>query len=121
MTDECILSLFEEWNSSLQTGVASNMLKLYADSAILLPTISNQVRHNHSEILDYFEFFLPQGPSGKIEEANIRIFDSLAINSGIYLFSFKNGSTVRARYTFVYQKLDGQWKIIEHHSSAMPE
>jgi uncharacterized protein (TIGR02246 family) len=28
---------------------------------------------------------------------------------------------VQARYSFIYRKIDGVWKITEHHSSAMPE
>jgi hypothetical protein len=28
---------------------------------------------------------------------------------------------VKARYTFIYRKIDDKWFIAEHHSSAMPE
>ena len=33
----------------------------------------------------------------------------------------KDGSKVRARYSYVYVMEDGQWKISHHHSSVMPE
>ena len=116
-----ILSLFDEWNSALQTGKPSKVAALYASGGVLLPTVSNQVRHNHDEIEDYFAHFLAKGPKGKIDEANVRIFDQLAINSGIYTFSFKEGEAVQARFTFVYRWNGEHWKIVEHHSSQMPE
>jgi len=51
----------------------------------------------------------------------VRIFDDIAINSGVYTFTFSGGASVQARFTYVY-RWDGQsWLIIEHHSSAMPE
>jgi hypothetical protein len=28
---------------------------------------------------------------------------------------------VHARYTYVYERVNGQWLIAHHHSSAMPE
>jgi hypothetical protein len=28
---------------------------------------------------------------------------------------------VKARYTYVYESVNGQWLIAHHHSSAMPE
>jgi uncharacterized protein (TIGR02246 family) len=116
-----ITALFEQWNSALQTGDPKQVVALYAEDAVLLPTVSNQVRHNHEEIEDYFVHFLAKGPQGKIYESNVRIFGELAINSGVYTFTFKDGVTVQARFTYVY-RWDGQrWSIIEHHSSAMPE
>lgn len=121
MADNEIQALFEQWNNALQTGDPKNVVALYASDAILLPTVSNKVRHNHAEIEDYFVHFLAKGPQGKIDESNVRHFGDIAINSGVYTFAFKDGVSVQARYTFVYH-WDGQhWMITEHHSSAMPE
>lgn len=116
-----ISSLFEEWNSALQTGDPKKVVALYDADAILLPTVSDQVRHNHKEIEDYFVHFLAKGPSGVIDESNIRRFDSLSINSGVYTFTFEDGAKVQARYTFVYRWNGERWMIVEHHSSKMPE
>lgn len=121
MSNNKIVALFDEWNAALQSGDPKNVVALYEPDAILLPTVSNRVRHNHQEIEDYFVHFLSKGPEGKIDESNVRQFDELAINSGIYTFTFKDGSVVQARYTFVYRKNGGVWKILEHHSSKMPE
>tara|TARA_B100001123_G_C15136049_1_gene957442 strand:- start:35 stop:403 length:369 start_codon:yes stop_codon:yes gene_type:complete len=121
MQDSTISALFEEWNTALQTGSPKNVVALYEPNAILLPTISNKVRHNHEEIENYFINFLPKGPRGVINESNIRTFGNIAINSGVYTFSFNDGNTVQARFTFVYQRNQERWLIIEHHSSAMPE
>ncbi|ROS01117.1 uncharacterized protein (TIGR02246 family) [Sinobacterium caligoides] len=114
-------SLFDEWNNALLTGDTKNIMPLYEADAILLPTISNQVRHNHAEIEDYFVTFLARGPQGKIEEANVRRFGDVAINSGVYTFTFKDTSSVTARFTYVYRWNGQRWMIVEHHSSAMPE
>lgn len=121
MSELDITALFETWNSALQTGDPKQVAALYAADAILLPTVSNRVRHNHEEIEDYFVQFLAKGPSGKIDEANVRIFGDLAINSGVYTFTFSDGAMVTARFTYVYRRDSDDWKIIEHHSSAMPE
>ena len=119
--EEEILDLFDQWNRALQTGIPEKVVSLYEHDAILLPTLSNKVRHNHDEIKDYFVHFLAKDPVGKIDESNVRIFDDIAINSGVYTFSFKDGSSAQARFTFVYCINDEGWKIIEHHSSLLPE
>jgi uncharacterized protein (TIGR02246 family) len=116
-----IASLFQLWNDALQTREPKSVVALYASDAILLPTVSNQVRHNHEEIEDYFKGFLAKGPVGAIDESNVRIYGDVAINSGVYTFTLDDGSKVPARFTFVYQWNGEQWLIIEHHSSQMPE
>jgi len=120
MTKNDIAALFDQWNQALQTGEPKTVAALYHSNAILLPTISNKIRHNHEEIEDYFVHFLNQQPVGNIDESNIRIYDKLAINSGSYTFAFNDGSEVQARFTFVYQWDGESWKIVEHHSSKMP-
>lgn len=121
MKTELIHSLFNQWNQALQTGEPKQVAKLYADDAILLPTLSNQVRCDQDEYQDYFHGFLAKGPQAELVETHIRGIQDILINSGIYRFSFKDGSQVEARYTFVYQLIDGKWLIVEHHSSLMPE
>ncbi|MEA5513066.1 SgcJ/EcaC family oxidoreductase [Nodularia sp. UHCC 0506] len=119
-----IAGLFDRWNRSLQTGDPNLVTQNYARNAILLPTVSNQVRRNHEEIQDYFVKFLALQPVGKINYSSIRLYCGVAIDSGIYTFTtVNNGQTqeVQARYTFVYNRVGNQWLIAEHHSSAMPE
>jgi uncharacterized protein (TIGR02246 family) len=121
MNTKEITALFDKWNQALQSGNPKTVTKLYEYNAILLPTVSNKVRHNHQEIEDYFVNFLAKGPVGKIDEANVRTFGEVAINSGIYTFAFKDGNSVRARFTYVYRWNGQDWKIVEHHSSQLPE
>ena len=84
MTEQDIVQLFANWNAALATGDPEQVTALYADNAVLLPTVSNQVRHNHAEIRDYFVHFLAKQPQGVIDEANTRhLADDLASNAGV--------------------------------------
>ena len=118
-----IAGLLEEWIASLRTGRPERVVANYAEDAILIPTLSSQIRHTHSEIREYFEHFLEKEPEGRVEEQNIRIYGDIAINSGLYTFTVKGDGApeeVRARFTFVYRRSGEQWLIIEHHSSLLP-
>ncbi|MEP0190968.1 MAG: SgcJ/EcaC family oxidoreductase [Erythrobacter sp.] len=121
---QTIGSLFDAWNAALQTLDPDQVVALYAEDAILLPTISNAVRHNHAELRAYFVDFLKKKPRGTINESNIRDLGDIAIHSGVYTFELQTDgekSEARCRFTYVYSKIAGEWKIIEHHSSLMPE
>ncbi|MET8980787.1 SgcJ/EcaC family oxidoreductase [Streptomyces sp. NPDC004539] len=123
-----IAGLFDTWNATLKTGDPEKVADLYGKNAVLLPTVSNKIRTNHAEIVDYFEHFLLNKPVGKKITTIVNVLDSnSAIDTGVYQFTLtdpKTGakSVVKARYTYEYEKQrDGDWKIINHHSSKMPE
>lgn len=120
-----IAALFDRWNAALATGNPAKVASLYAPDGILEPTVSNQVRATPAAIQDYFTEFLKLKPQGVINYREIRVLDEdTALDAGVYTFSLtKDGkpAQVQARYTYVYEKIDGEWKIMNHHSSAMPE
>ena len=117
-----IAGLFDRWNRSLQTGDPQQVVVNYAERSVLLPTVSNQPRLSAAEKVDYFQHFLENKPSGRIDSRSIDIGCNTAVDAGLYTFTFgTTGTQVRARYTYTY-KWDGkQWLITSHHSSAMPE
>ncbi len=72
------------------------------------------------------EHFLENTPRGERVESFVDVLDQdPAIDAGWYEFHVtdpKTGkkSTVQARSTYEYEKRNGQWKIVSHHSSALP-
>ncbi|KAF1021717.1 MAG: hypothetical protein GAK30_01617 [Paracidovorax wautersii] len=121
VSESQVAALFDRWNASLRTLDADQVTANYAPDGVLLPTLTNQPRTTPADIRDYFVKFLKNEPQGKIDQRLIRIGCNVAQDVGTYTFQFKDGSTVQARYTYVYEWENGQWLIAHHHSSAMPE
>jgi hypothetical protein len=109
-------------NDCAHCGTASQTCTCYLLSSILLLL---QIRTTPAEITDYFDHFLLNKPQGVIDESHVHLWSpTLATRDGIYTFSLSragSNSTIQARFSFVYHKENGVWKIAEHHSSAMPE
>ncbi|MEO6698087.1 MAG: SgcJ/EcaC family oxidoreductase [Paraperlucidibaca sp.] len=120
-----IAQLFDRWNKALASGNPDNVAHMYAKNAVLLPTVSNWARTDYASIRDYFVKFLSYKPQGFINKREIRLLDdNNAMDTGIYTFALHEKGQrklVQARYTYVYTKENDQWKILNHHSSAMPE
>ncbi|MDR6713678.1 uncharacterized protein (TIGR02246 family) [Pseudomonas hunanensis] len=115
------LSLFQQWNASLQTGDPAVVARLYASNAVLLPTVSSQPRLTQDERIDYFRHFLADRPSGALDTHHVSIGCDKVTLSGLYTFAFAaSGKQVPARYTFVYVWDGEQWLISHHHSSSLP-
>lgn len=122
INEQQVASLFDRWNASLATGNPHKVVENYAPTSLLLPTVSNKPRYSAAEKEDYFEHFLHDSPSGKIEQRFVSIGCNTAVDAGLYTFTFaKTGAVVKARYSYTYAYMGGKWLITSHHSSAMPE
>ena len=101
------------------------ILGLYDTEGVLWGTISPTRRDTPEALRDYFVKAFKALPGHKVAFGDqlIRVYGNTAINTGYYTFSFvKEGEakSLPARYSFVYVKRNGAWKIVDHHSSAMP-
>lgn len=132
---------YEDWTLAVQNakGDPAGVVALYAPNAILLATLSPKIKRNlhdnasqelfdfsQTDLIDYFKDFTSlKGIHATTEKLYTQLFDDVAINTGLYTFEYvdDHGKTidVPARFTFVYEKLNGQWMIINHHSSLVPE
>ncbi len=103
------------------------MADLYArERRAAADRVQNKVRASRAEIEDDFSHFLAAKPRGTINYRQVRrLDDDSAVDAGVYTFTLNNADgsivQVQARYSFVYEKRNGRWLIINHHSSVMPE
>ena len=100
------------------------MLARYADDAVFWGTGSPTLRATREEIGEYFAS-LASRPNARvvIGEHRVRDFGDLAISTGRYTFTdVVDGVRVErpARFSFTYGIRDGEWLIVDHHSSRVP-
>ena len=121
-----IRQLFDRCNAALKSGDANRVARLYTRDAVLIATVKNQPLDTPAEIRSYFrDDFLPLKPQGKITKSIVKILGpNLAMDVGTYVFRVTDAqgtvTMVPARYTFVYERNGGNWKILHHHSSKFP-
>lgn len=116
---------FERWKAALATKDPKQVAALFAANAVLEPTVSNEIRNTPAEIEAYFVDFLKLSPTPTINERHVVAIDeNTLLDAGIWTFDLiRNGKLewVAARYSFVWEKADDQWKIQLLHSSVLPE
>jgi uncharacterized protein (TIGR02246 family) len=124
-----VKAAIETWGKSVADGCISDPNKianLYAKDGVLWGTLSASIRSDPAGIQGYFQDACAKLPRLMVEFKDhlVRVYGDTAIDSGTYVFSFeKDGAKTElpARYTFVLVKDGGQWQIVDHHSSAMPQ
>lgn len=112
------------WVEAYNARDAGRIAALYAPDATFWGTRSDTLRITPQQIAAYFEESVAN-PTLRvtIEQQSIRVYGDVAFNAGAYTVSDrKSGDEVKTpgRFSFVFNKRNGQWLIVHHHSSRMP-
>jgi uncharacterized protein (TIGR02246 family) len=121
---EDVAAAGQKW-ATVSENSPDAMLPLYAKDAVLWGTLSPTVRSDPAALKAYFVGAFQALPKATVKFGDqlIRVYGKTAVNTGYYTFSYtKDGETksIPARYSFTYVKDGNDWKIVDHHSSAVP-
>lgn len=112
------------WTRAFSAASPHAIVSLYADDASLWGTLSPIRRADTDAIYDYFDqAFIFSERSVEFHDWHIRRFTDIALCSGAYTFSLKKAGEqliIPSRYSMALAKRPQGWRIVEHHSSAMP-
>jgi uncharacterized protein (TIGR02246 family) len=123
---EDVAAAAQNWATVFADNNPDTMMPLYAKDGVLWGTLSPSVRSDPAAVKAYFVGAFQALPKATVKFGDqlIRVYGNTAVNTGYYTFSYtKDGETksIPARYSFTYVKDGNDWKIIDHHSSAVPQ
>lgn len=116
-------ALLDHWVAAVNRCDSRAVAALYHPRAQFWGTLAATLRCDSAGIADYFGRFLAccqmQASLGQWQSES---FAGLIFVAGDYRFSWRASPEqalvqARARFTFVLAEQDGQWLILQHHSS----
>ncbi len=117
----------EAWIAAFNRADAAGMAALYDPQAVLWGTTSAELITTPQGIAAYFAavFELQPVPRMALNAALPRAFGDVAVSSGSYTLTLSpppQQRQVPARFSFTYRRSGAgdAWRIVDHHSSAMP-
>ena len=116
---------FKAWNDALKEKDYEKVAALYnSQNLSFLPTVSPKFIRDGESTKQYFMDFLKKLPEGTITADSVQSFGNDAyLHTGMYTFMTgpaDNRTPVEARFSYMWRKIDGVWKILHHHSSVVP-
>jgi hypothetical protein len=119
--------VLKRWIAAVNAGDLETVLSMYAESSLLLPTFSSEVRGTPDGIRDYFQI-LANNDKVEVtldEESKVlqRLSDHVYTLGGLYTWHIVDSvseKTFVARYTFMMD-MSAERPIVHHHSSLVPD
>jgi len=100
---EDVAAAAEKWTTVFAENNPDTIMALYAKDGVLWGTLSPTVRSDPAALKAYFV-----GAFQALPKATVKFGDQGETKS------------IPARYSFTYVKDGNDWKIVDHHSSAVP-
>lgn len=119
-----VRAFLDEWLARVGRRDAEGVAALYHSTAQFWGTQASHVRDEPVEVLDYFQQFLDRHfIEASLGNLRLRFHGELALAAGHYIFRWRDTPEAdeikaRTRFTFVFGCPDGEWTILQHHSSA---
>jgi uncharacterized protein (TIGR02246 family) len=126
--EEEVHARFEQWIVAFNSNDADKLALLYDQNARLFSTLGNEKPlDGRDSIRAYFTAAFRPGPGSVAfdhDDAVKVVGPSAAVETGYYHFDITSPDgqrrTLVSRYTFTFEKKDGAWTIVHHHSSQVP-
>jgi uncharacterized protein (TIGR02246 family) len=114
----------QAWADALNKCDPGRISALYDPQGVLWGTVSPAISTGIG-IRQYFDRVCGSltPPKVAFAEQLVRVYGDTAVNSGSYTFTVvRDGkpTPLPARYSMTFRKSDGQWLIVDHHSSLRP-
>ncbi len=123
-------AVVDHWLAAFNAADLPAITALYAPDARLWGTTARQLILSPAGVHAYFErvFALQPRPRMLLIERHARVVGEVAVQSGRYDLELGPGRVLAARFTLVLQRetdivtrTNAAWRIVEHHSSAVPD
>lgn len=124
---QSVLTASEDWQQAIDARNPKAIAALYDPQTLFYPTFATEITTPQALYQYFVNLTLKPQLQVIYDQENPRVYGdgTVAVNSGLYTFSYMgpHHKTVKvpARFTFVYLKENGQWMIVEHHSSEIPQ
>jgi len=119
-----VIAAAEAWKAAYDSRDPARIAGTYAKDATFWGTTMKGVATDPAAVFAYFKD-AGSRPNARVrfDSHNVRVLGDVATDSGGYTFTDqRDGAAVSnpSRYTMVFQRREGKWVLVHHHSSRMP-
>lgn len=116
----------QRWIEAFNLRNPAQICALYDPEAVLWGTTAQALITSPDGLRQYFEGHCAALTplTVTLTDQRVRVFGDVAVNSGSYtLATITQEQPIRmpARFSFTYRRTGGDWLIVDHHSSWVPD